>query len=197
MKKVFVGVFVVLLAMSSPLFADTISVSNTLTFDSAGVTSSGDGMGTLLDYGRGTVNKLDGILDYVMWSQTFVFNPPADNSTVKGKLSLTLRDDSSSSDCKFWIDGPEFAIGWTNTGQLAIGEVDTGTYSYNVGLDNGKLVVTLKSLGGDFYIDKAVLDVSYTPAATPAPVPEPASLLLLGVGMISAGFFTRKRNKQS
>lgn len=187
MKKICALVIGVGLALAGPLFAAPITVQNTVAFSAQGITSTGDGTGTLLGYGGSSVNRLDKCGDYVKWSQAFVFDPPADNSTVQGKLTLFLRDDSTS-----WLDGSEWAIGWTNTGSMACGEVDTGNYSYKVGLDNGKLIVTLASALGDFYIDKAVLDVSYSPA----PVPEPSTLLLLGVGMLGVGIFSRKRVRQ-
>lgn len=189
MKKIFALMVGFVLLLAGPLLAAPITVENTIAFHTQDITSTGDGTGTLLGYGGSSANRLDRCGDYVKWSQAFVFDPPADNATVKGKLTLSLRDDSTC-----WLDGSEWAIGWTNTGSWAGGEVDTGNYSYNVGLDNGKLIVTLASLCGDFYIDKAVLNVSYSPAT--APVPEPATMLLFGVGMLGVGVFSRKRTKQ-
>ncbi len=179
------ALFIFVFAGSS--FGAPITLTNVTTFNSAGVTSSGDGTGSLVDYGRGSVNLLNGSGDYIKWTQAFTFNPSPDTKAIEGRLSLRLRDDSNS-----WLDGPEFAIGWTNTGSWSIGEVDTRTYNYNVILQNGALTVTLASLGGDFYIDSSTLTVNYS-AATP--VPEPASMVLVGLGMLSVGFLARKRNR--
>jgi hypothetical protein len=187
MKKIITMLVVFMFILTGNLIATPVTLENTITFSSAGATSSGDGTGRLISYGYGSVNKLDGCFDYVKWSQTFTFNPPAETDSITGKLHLSLRDDGGR------CDGFEFGLGWTNTGQVFFEEVNTQEYDYNVALDNGQLIVTLASLGGDFYIDSARLGVNYNPA----PVPEPASLLLLGVGLLSVGIFTRKRNKNS
>ena len=47
---------------------------------------------------------------------------------------------------------------------------------------------------GSLSINNPEATVTHNPVA---PVPEPASLLLLGVGMLSAGFFARKKKKNS
>ena len=188
MRKVLIVLALLIFIYTGTSFGAPISLKNVITFNSTGASSSGDGTATLDRYGWGSVNLLNGSGDYVKWTQAFTFSPPPDTGSVTGTLSIKLRDDSNN-----WLDGPEFAIGWTNTGSWAIGEVDTGVYNYNVSLNNGSLTVTLASLGGDFYIDSSTLTVKYSSDA--APVPEPASMLLVGLGMISVGFFARKRNK--
>lgn len=50
------------------------------------------------------------------------------------------------------------------------------------------------SLTGSLFINDSVFSAPHKPVA---PVPEPASLLLLGVGMLSAGFFARKKRRNS
>lgn len=187
MRKILIILALLVFVFTGSSYGAPITLTNVITFNSAGATSSGDGTASLAGYGRGSVNLLNGSGDYVKWTQAFTFNPSPDNSSVEGKLYIRLRDDSNS-----WLDGPEFALGWTNTGSWAIEEVDTGTYNYNVILQNGSLTVALASLGGDFYIDSSTLTVNYSSAA---PVPEPASLVLVGLGMLSVGFFARKRNK--
>jgi hypothetical protein len=188
MRKVLIVLALFVFILTGTSLAAPISLTNVLTFNSEGALDSGDGRGELTDHGWGSVNLLNGAGDYVKWTQAFTFSPTPESGSVTGKLSIKLRDDSNR-----WLDGPEFAIGWTNTGSWAIGEVDTGTYNYNVSLNNGSLTVTLASLGGDFFIDSSTLTVNYSSAA--APVPEPASMLLVGLGMISVGFFARRRNK--
>jgi hypothetical protein len=90
------------------------------------------------------------------------------------------------------LDGQGLDDSWTNTSDWAIGEIGTGTYNYNISFQNGFLTVTLASLGGDSYIDCSSHRGHHD---SPAPVPEPASMVLIGLGMLSVGFFARKRNK--
>jgi hypothetical protein len=187
MRKVHLILVVLIFIFSGTSFATPISLVNVITFNSTGAQSLGDGTGALNSYGWGAVNLLNGAGDYIRWTQAFTFNPPPDSGPVTGKISIKLRDDSNN-----WLDGPEFAIGWTNTGSWAIGEVDTGTYNYNVSLQDGFLTITLASLGGDFYIDSSTLSVSYNSAA---PVPEPASMVLVGLGMLSIGYYARRKSK--
>jgi hypothetical protein len=188
MKKVLTMAVLLVIFMAGNAFATPITLTNTLKFTGSGANSTGDGSGRLIDSGWGDVNRIDGFSDFVTWSHSFTF--PAGVTPVNGRLTLNLRDDSKS----VW-DGPEFAIGFTNAGQWAIGEVDTGEYRYNVRVSNGGLVVTLASVGGDFFIDSAILSVSYNRAesAPAAPVPEPATMSLLGLGMIGAGIIGRRK----
>ncbi len=91
-----------------------------------------------------------------------------------------------------YSDGQSCVDVWTNTDEWAVGEIGTGTYNYNVSFQNGILTVTLASLGGDYNFDCS----SHTGRHdSPAPVPEPASMVLVGLGMLSVGFFARKRTK--
>jgi hypothetical protein len=91
------------------------------------------------------------------------------------------------------LDGQEFTDDWISSFEWATGDIDACTYNYNVNLQNGTLTVTLASLGGDFYIDCSTNRPDHH--RPPAPVPEPASMVLVGLGMLSVGFFARKRNR--
>jgi hypothetical protein len=183
--------------------AAPITFTDTTEFTATGTTPGGD----LDDYGWGEVNKLDGILnyvdgmgplgsDYVAWTHHFDFNPPA-LEVLSGSLSIQLYDDQVKEykwfrwtgnyiDDKAW----EFGGGIAEDGNYDLGEVDTGTYSFDVTasyLEDGAFSILLGSLGGDFYISQSDLTIEYNP------VPEPATILLMGVGLLGLAGFSRKK----
>ena len=88
---------------------------------------------------------------------------------------------------------------WGEDCTWGFGEVDTNDYTYDINasyLGDGSFNVVLSSLWGDFYIDKSVLEIEYNPvgsSANSAPVPEPATMLLLGSGLIGVSFVGRKK----
>ena len=175
MKKLVV-VFAALIAsivLASTSSADTFTFTDTTYFDEDyNYTKPPE---DLVSYGYGTMNKLDGPLDYVQWTHHFEFNPP-DQEVLSGNLTVYLRDDSDP----FWQPF-EFALGWAEDWSFDFGEVDTGEYSYSVTasyLEDGAFTVTIASLLGDFYIDRSDLNVTYSS------VPIPSSVLLLGAGLL-------------
>jgi hypothetical protein len=61
-------------------------------------------------------------------------------------------------------------------------------------LYDGIFQVKLGSAGGDFYIDKSVLAINYTPVSNNA-VPEPATIILFGLGLMGLAGVRRKFQK--
>ena len=69
---------------------------------------------------------------------------------------------------------------------------DDADYMFDIGINtlaDGEFTIKLASLLGDFSIDKSILEIDYEPAAS---VPEPATLMLTGLGLIGAGIARRK-----
>jgi hypothetical protein len=62
--------------------------------------------------------------------------------------------------------------------------------------DDGHLDLILKIMCGDFYFDRAVISALGCENG-PAPVPEPATMLLLGSGLVGLAGYGRKRFKKA
>ena len=185
MKKALIGLSAMLLVFGTVSVAGAapITFTDITTFTATGTDSSKD----LVSYGGSEVYKLEYFTDWVKWTHKYDFNPPVD-TVLSGNLSLHLRDDGG-----YW-DLYEFAFGWAEDGTWGFGEVDTGIYSYDVSaafLADGEFTITLVSLGGDFYIDQSDLEITYEPVSEP--VPEPATMLLFGVGLVGLSGIHRKK----
>ena len=117
------------------------------------------------------------------------------------ELTVSIRDDGGNNFWKALIDGSESATIWTLGGIYSYDfTLSSDTFEGNLlgVLDiwaDGKMGVTITSgLGfgtGDFYVNSSTLSAHGDDGA--APVPEPATMLLLGAGLVGlAGFSKRK-----
>ena len=122
------------------------------------------------------------------------FNPLTDTLT-SANLELSFQDtgDPDSTFLGSCFSGCEnISIAWdgTSTGSF---EVDTGIASFNVlaKLADGILNVVINWQDGDIRFDDSTLTAVATRSA--AQVPEPASFVLLGMGLLGTVFVTRRR----
>jgi len=128
----------------------------------------------LVDNGGSYVNKLEGSSDWVRWTHHFAV--PTEEP-ISAALTVYLRDDC---DGAWYWNQWELGYGIAEDGTWDFGEIDTGTYTYNITasyLMDGMFTVTVGSILGDFYIDKSILEI------TNNAVPIPSSLVLMLSGV--------------
>jgi hypothetical protein len=109
-------------------------------------------------YGYDTVDKLDGLPDYVSWTHQFEF-PSAVDAITSGVLSIDLSDDQDS--------GIEIAFGYAENGEWDFGLVSTQSYTYDIevsSLADGLFSVTLPEPSTLSLLGAGLLGVSPRPA---------------------------------
>jgi len=195
MKRAFLLIGVLIFIYAGTLQASPIMFDDTILFYENSISS-----GTLNDFGWGDVNKLDGCFDYVYWTHVFSFDPPVE-TILYGSLVLNITDDAEGgtcwnpeSDANDGLFGSEYTFMIGEDGTFILTEVDTDEYGFELDVSclyDGYYSFLLISKFGDFLLNSSNLSVEYSPVA--APVPEPSTILLLGMGLLSAGLISRKR----
>jgi len=186
MKKICLVCFMILLPL---VFCSTAgAIPYTLTDTTYFTTDGTNAQEDYLDHGWGDVNRLDGISDYVTWQHQYTFSPPLGTIT-SASLELSLLDDEKDF---FSLCSYELGMIVDESGNWAIGEIDTGTYGYSLDgafLADGSFTVGVASLWGDFILASSTLTIGYDAA----PVPEPATLFLMGTGLVGMVGLGRKQ----
>jgi len=135
----------------------------------------------------------DGGIDKISWTFDITddgFNPGTEDITSASVL-LRFTDDNSNSS-----DGDEYATLDLGTNFFKW-EVETGDVSFALTSlmtlsDTGTIEATLTAASGDFYFNSATLNAE-GPDPASAPVPEPSTTILMGLGLLGLMGYGRKK----
>ena len=187
MKKTLIGLSAMLLIAGSIGTAGALILTDTTEFTKSGTNAVED----YVSHGYGDVKKLDGPFDYVTWNHLFTIDYDA---YVINSATLELKFKDDDKDKSFWKK--EFAFGYGEDGTWDFGEIDTGIETYDIGVSSlydGIYKVTVGSVWGDFYLKESILTIDYDPV----PTPEPATMLLMGLGLTGIIVAHRRKAKKA